>query len=191
MGPGKNIKMAEKLKKAREEAGLSLRELSRLTGVAPGTIQKVESNGVSPTVSTLFKIVQGLNKEISFFLEDDNTDKRRRIVHTRKAERHFWDTQRDTLQGERIVGNVSDPLMDAYSLVLSPGEESGEYPFSHKGQELVICEKGTVTFTIAGEKYRLKKGDTLLFHSEQPHRWENHGARKAEMTLIFSPPVLV
>jgi transcriptional regulator with XRE-family HTH domain len=61
--------VGRQLRNLRAELGLSLRQLSNKVGVAPSTIQKIENNQISPTLSTMLKIAKGLDKDLQFFLE--------------------------------------------------------------------------------------------------------------------------
>ncbi len=50
------------LKKSREEAGLSIAELSRLSSVSAVTIRNLQQSKRAVKISTKYKITNGLNK---------------------------------------------------------------------------------------------------------------------------------
>lgn len=61
---------------ARSQAGLSQRELSRLSGVPQKTISLIESAGTNTTVETLNKLAGSMGKILTIRFEDpdDNAD---------------------------------------------------------------------------------------------------------------------
>lgn len=52
------------LRKAREDSGLSIRELARRAGVAGSTITRIESGEIDPTFDVLRRILSSANKKI-------------------------------------------------------------------------------------------------------------------------------
>ncbi len=55
-----NYVIAENLKRLREERKLSLDNVSRLSGVSKSMLGQIERGEVNPTVSTVWKISNGL-----------------------------------------------------------------------------------------------------------------------------------
>ncbi|WP_287880143.1 helix-turn-helix domain-containing protein, partial [Aquitalea sp.] len=49
-----------RLRVVRERAGLSQRELAKRAGVTNGTISLIEQNRVSPSISSLKKVLEGM-----------------------------------------------------------------------------------------------------------------------------------
>jgi len=68
--------IGERLKKAREAAGLSQRKLGLLTGLSDKTISAYEQGRVTPPLETLVRIAKQLGKPISYFLGEDNPSER-------------------------------------------------------------------------------------------------------------------
>jgi transcriptional regulator with XRE-family HTH domain len=56
--------IAENLRKVRETRGLSLDQLAELTGVSKSMLRQIETGKSSPTITTIWKIANGLR--ISF-----------------------------------------------------------------------------------------------------------------------------
>jgi len=62
-----------RLRLLREQHGLSQRALAKRAGVTNSTISLIEQNRVSPSVSSLTKVVGGLPMTMAeFFREEDN-----------------------------------------------------------------------------------------------------------------------
>jgi len=179
-------KLGEKLGRTRESTGLTLQRLANLSGVAPSTIQKIEAGTMMPSIAVMMKIARGLRKKIGFFLDEE--DGNAEISCIRKQDRTASDAGEGDFSVHSLTGELVNPEMDGFVLTLPPGASSGEEPLHHRGDELVYCVRGRVTFTIDGQDYALGPGDSLHFKSDLPHFWKNSGRSKAELVLVCSLP---
>ena len=68
LDPQINIIVGQAIQEAREEKGISQRELSRTSGVMQAEISKIEQGKGNPTISTLQKLAKSLGRSISSFL---------------------------------------------------------------------------------------------------------------------------
>ena len=179
--------VGRQLRNLRAELGLSLRQLSEKVGVAPSTIQKIENNQISPTLGTMVKIAQGLHKDLQFFLEPahERTD----VVFCPKAQRRRIDPPDVKFSIESLTEGLSDQKVSALVVRVPPRGRRSHV--RHQGEELQYCLRGTVTFAIDGQQFRLMPGDTLHFKSDRSHSWTNIGTEEAEMLVICSPPLYV
>ncbi len=184
LADGAAKKIGEKLARARESMGLTLQQIAGLSGVAPSTIQKVEAGTMTPSIAVMMKIARGLRKKVGFFLdeEDGNTD----VSLDRKRDRASPALQEKGFSVHGLSTDLGAPEMDGFVLTLPPGANSGREPLHHRGDELVYCVRGRVTFTINGEDYKLGPGDSLHFKSDLPHSWKNSGRSSAELILVCS-----
>jgi transcriptional regulator with XRE-family HTH domain len=179
--------VGRKVRKAREEQGLSLRQLSEKADVSPSTIHKIESNQISPTLGTILKITRALGKDLQFFLDGDGrTDvtfcpgERRQRIHPPGLKFVI----------ELLSKGISDQRFSALFLIVPPGGRRGSH-LLHLGEELQHCLSGTVEFTIHGKRYLLEEGDTVHFKSDLKHSWVNVGKEEARLLMICAPALFV
>jgi transcriptional regulator with XRE-family HTH domain len=179
--------VGRQLRHLRAELGLSLRQLSDKVAVSPSTLQKIENNQISPTLSTMLKIARGLDKDLQFFLEPapERTD----TIFCPQGQRRRIDPPDVKFSLELLTEGLSDQHLSAL-LVRVPPRGRRSHP-RHQGEELQHCLRGTVAFTIHGKHYRLSPGDTLHFKSDLPHSWSNVGEDEAELLVICTPPLYV
>jgi transcriptional regulator with XRE-family HTH domain len=177
--------VGRQLRRLRAELGLSLRQLSEKVAVSPSTLQKIESNQISPTLSTMVKIAQGVGKDLQFFLEPppERTD----VVFCPQGQRRHLDPPDVKFSIELLTEGLSDQRLSAL-LVRVPPRGRRDHP-RHQGEELQHCLQGTIAATIHGKRYRLRPGDTLHFKSDLPHSWVNVGEDEAAVLLICAPPL--
>jgi transcriptional regulator with XRE-family HTH domain len=179
--------VGRQLRKLRADLGLSLRQLSEKVAVSPSTLQKIENNQISPTLSTMVKIAHGLDKDLQFFLESppERTD----IVFCPQGQRRRLDPPNVKFSIELLTEGLSDQRLSAL-LIRVPPRGRRSHP-RHQGEELQHCLQGTLAAAIHGKHYRLKPGDTLHFKSDLPHSWSNVGEDEAVVLVICAPPLHV
>lgn len=179
-------RLGERLKRLRQEAGLSLKEFGQLAGVAPSTVQKIENGKMVPSILVLMKITRGLNRSLNYFLEDSEEPPEVRLVRWKERKRSANPEIGAVI--ESIARPLRDPLMDAYILRIEPGGSVKGGPLSHAGEELVYCYRGKVEFLIGGRKYVLGRRDTIHFKATIPHEWRNISSRETVLIMVNSPP---
>ena len=66
-----SLDVGARLKEVRKKRGLSQRELAKLAGVTNSTISLIEQNRVSPSVSSLKKVLDGVPMSLPAFFADE------------------------------------------------------------------------------------------------------------------------
>ncbi len=64
--------VAERIKKAREEQGISQKKLGMILGLSDKAISAYEAGRTYPPLDTLFKLAKELSKPINYFIEADS-----------------------------------------------------------------------------------------------------------------------
>ncbi|MFF3358478.1 helix-turn-helix domain-containing protein [Streptomyces sp. NPDC002917] len=67
---GLNDEVGRRVKRLRQDGGLSLSELSRRSGVGKGTLSELESGRRNPTLETLYALTTALGRPLSAVLDD-------------------------------------------------------------------------------------------------------------------------
>ena len=172
------------LKAVRQMYGLSQRELAKRAGVTNGLISLIEQNRVSPSVSSLKKVLDGIpialadfftldlrsNPQV-FFPREELTD-----IGTANVELR--------LVGGRLVKRSMSILHELYT----PSADTGEEMLTHAGEEGGVIVKGRIEVTVGGESRVLAAGDAYYFKSTLPHRFRNIGREECEIVSASSPP---
>ncbi len=176
-------KAAEKFRRAREQAGLTLRELAEKAGLAPSTIQKIENSRIVPSLAVSIRLAHALNRKVSYFVEEEESATDVRLI--RKGRGRLYASEGSLMAFEQIAEPLVNPRMEAYIITVAPGGQSGgDEPIIYRGEEIVICTKGRFRFEMRGQEHVLRPGDTLHLKGEIPHGWENLGPREAQMIMV-------
>lgn len=180
-------RLGEKIKNMRTERGLSLKELANKSGISAAAIHKIESNGITPTITTMMKISDALGKKVSHFIEEKVEDSDVVFVSAKEREPILTFKKGLELQGISAT-KYGDFMMTAAYSVLEVGASSGKKPMKHRGEELVYCISGRVEFQVYDKTYTIGPGDSIHFRTLLEHKWRNVGQSKAKLLWILAVP---
>jgi transcriptional regulator with XRE-family HTH domain len=178
-------RISQRIREARDAAGLTLQELARRSEVATSTIQKVETEQMIPSVAVVLKIARGLGLHVAQLVHDGSDDLE--AVHLTAGERHPVGAA-DKLIAERLSGDLFEPALEMWRVTLHPGVSSGSQPIEYDGEEIVVCEQGTLLFRLGEQEYTLVAGDSLHFKASIPHSWHNAGGEPVRFSVTGTLP---
>lgn len=174
-----------RLKLVRESYQMSQRELARRSGVTNATISLIEQNRVSPSVSSLKKLLEGIPMSLAEFFTFDEPPREETYVFRASEQpdlgRHGL---RLLLVGATVAGRQMRFLREQYA----PGASSGEEFIVHpEGEECGLVIRGTIELTVNGQVSVLNAGDGYYFPSTLPHGFQNIGQDEAEIISANTP----
>jgi transcriptional regulator with XRE-family HTH domain len=160
-----------RVRKLRRERGFSLQQLATRAGLSAAAIHKIESNGMTPTITTLLKLAAALNRSVSYFIDEGESPRPVELV--KREERPPVFTSKQGLRLQNISGRYGPFFLAGAEAEIEPRASSGDEPMEHPGEELVLVTKGALEFTIEEQTYRLRSGDSIHFRTNRPHAWRN------------------
>jgi quercetin dioxygenase-like cupin family protein len=108
------------------------------------------------------------------------------LAIVRKGERKIIKT-RGALYGyeyEALAYNKPGKNMEAF--IISPAVDE-EIEFQHDGEEFMYVLEGVHEFKYGGQKYVLRKGDSIYYEARIPHSGRSLGKKRARiLTVIYS-----
>lgn len=174
-----------RLKTIREKNGISQRELAKRAGVTNSTISMIEKNNVSPSVSSLKKVLAGIPMSLVEFFADELDNEASPPVVYRSDE--LLDLSVDKVR-MKLVGKAFNKRNIAFLLeIYEPGADTGEEMYSHEGQEAGMVTQGKLELTVNGEVYVLEPGDSYYFESSRPHRFRNPYKEECQLISATTP----
>lgn len=186
-----DVDVGSRLRKVRETAGLSQRELARRAGVTNGTISLIEQNRNSPSVASLRKVLQGIPMTLAEFFSYETPAER---VVFRADEMHDIanEIQRKN-KGAIAFRQVGDAVKHNLQLLhetYQPGADTGRTMLQHQSVEGGVVISGQFELTVGDQKYVLGSGDSYLFDSREPHRFRNPFDQPCIIVSACTPPYL-
>jgi len=190
------LQLGERLRQARTDAKMSLREMARRVGVSASFISQVELGRATPSIGTLYAIVSELGLSLDSMMAGAGTELP--VSESVPVER-FEEAlpvqlpvrRGDTLPGfqaaaerpEIKVGGVrwerltsqDDPLTEFLRVTYTAGSEScsPDNLMRHSGWEYLHVLSGRLDVQVAFNAQTLEPGDSLNFDSTAPHRLSN------------------
>jgi transcriptional regulator with XRE-family HTH domain len=179
-----NIDVGGHLKAVRIMYGLSQRELAKRAGVTNGTISLIEQNRVSPSVSSLKKVLDGIPMSLAeFFTLDLQVNPQ--VFYARDELTDIGD--RD-VSLRLIAAKRPNRAMAIMHERYRPKADTGADMLSHKGEEGGVIVSGRIELTVGGQSRVLGPGDAYYFASAVPHRFRNIGDQPCELISASTPP---
>jgi transcriptional regulator with XRE-family HTH domain len=179
-----SIDVGARLRNVRTTFGLSQRELARRAGVTNGLISLIEQNRVSPSVSSLKKVLDGVPMALAEFFTLDLS----------AAPQAFFGAQELVeLGNEQVSLRLIAAQRPGRQLTLlheryAAGAATGEEMLSHAGEEGGVVIKGRIELTVGGATRVLAAGEAYYFASQLPHRFRNVGRETCEIISACTPP---
>jgi len=154
-----------RLQTIRKLKGLSQRELAKRAGVTNSTISMIEKNSVSPSISSLKKVLGGIPMSlVEFFSPDFDQDGDTQVVY--KAG-ELIDIS-DGAVSMKLVGKAHPGRAIAFlDETYPPGTDTGEEMLNHQGEEAGMLIEGRLELTVNGQTYILERGDRWRCNATQ------------------------
>jgi transcriptional regulator with XRE-family HTH domain len=207
--------LGPRLRLAREERQLSVRELARRIGCSASLISQIERGVSVPSVGILYSLATELDSSLDHLLF--GADSRRTAVPPPASapapgtvpgtvpeivpeivpgivQRGGCRSIIDLASGvrwERLTPGA-DATADFLEVVYSPGGHSTDErrPLRHDGREYGLVISGTLQANVGFESYELGPGDSIAFDSSTPHEYLNKTgeAVHAVWVVVHSQP---
>ena len=162
--------VGKRIKQLREERGISLEDLSNLTGFDVSRLQDIESGKVKPQLGTVMKLSKALYSAVGRLVSGMGT---KLYSITRKNERKQISRstsktgKKNVYSYMSLAPEVQGRHMEALIVQL---EKSEDKEISvHNGEEFVFVLEGIVNLTIGKETYDLDPGDSAYYLSTTSH----------------------
>jgi transcriptional regulator with XRE-family HTH domain len=171
---GMSLSVGQNVRRERERAGLSVRELARRLGVSASFLSQFELGQSQAAVSTLFAIASELNLSLDDLLGHSPKkvgNRRSKADPPRVAEYLAFQTGVRWRRLAELDGEQVDFLLTEYE----PGADSApaDQPQRHRGNDYGYVLEGTLTIVINGRRRRVKQGNAIAMRGDVPHRLLN------------------
>ncbi len=179
--------LGQKIKALRENKGMSLDAMSKMTGFDIETLSKIEKNEIQPQLGTVIKLSKALDSALGRLVSGQG-DKLYSI--TRKNERKTVPRATTSKTGgqklytyKSLAPEVKGRHMEALMVQL---EEYPEQDVSvHEGEEFIFVLDGVVLLKIGEEAFELDPGDSAYYLSTTPHLLSAKGGKATIVAVVY------
>jgi quercetin dioxygenase-like cupin family protein len=179
--------IGDRIAQVRNEKGLSIAELSNLTGFDEQMLEQIEANVLCPQLGTVIKLSKALDSALQRLISGEG---RVKYTVTRRDQRKVI-SRSTTQSGQReaytymglapeVKGRHMEPLI--VDLKEIPDTERS----SHSGEEFIYVLEGMVSLEIEDERFELHPGDSAYYQSDLPHLLNAFEGRARILAVIYS-----
>jgi len=200
--------MGERIRAARQRAGLTLRQLASATGVSASLLSQIENSRARPSVTTLYGLVAALGLSLDELLAPVADEPRPSTtasapdMDARLATLHASAgpvTQRVQHTGERPIlelesgvrweqlTNSLTPFVDHLLVTYPPRSSSSASNklYTHFGFEHVYLLRGAIELQLDFDTCTLGAGDSIAFDCSRPHMFRNNSGTEPAVGVWF------
>ncbi|MBB3772667.1 proline racemase/DNA-binding transcriptional MerR regulator/uncharacterized RmlC-like cupin family protein [Angulomicrobium tetraedrale] len=171
--------LGARVRSLRQEAGLSLREVSERTDIATSHLSMFERGVAFLSPARLNALAEVFGRTLAELL---GGTKGRDFPVVRRGQGRIVGSFGPGVAIEQLT--VSQRLMDAEVWTIDPDRESDGF-YAHEGEELIYVLEGALELALADRDVEvLGPGDGAYFNSRIAHRWRNPGTVPAKVLWI-------
>jgi len=156
------------VRRLRERAGQSLRELATRAAVSTSTLSNLEAGAGNPGVETLVNISRALNVPFSELVVAQEPD----IRLQRASEGVVVEAADARFTSRLLVAESGRSITEVYEATMEPGARYQAEPHLPGVSESVIVVQGRMRVGPGTATVELGPGDRATFAADQPHIYE-------------------
>ncbi len=184
--------IGERLRGLRKQRNLTLVQLSKASGVDTATISRIETGKMTGTLASHMQLARALSVPIAdIYAGLDGVDERSAVTVQSTASRNdVYVHEAGRASMTMLTQDVLKKQMMPVLMTIEPDGETQREEARPGTEKFVYVLEGEIEATIGGERYRLKKQQTLYFDATRPHQFRNLGKRLARCLCVTTPPTL-
>ncbi len=178
--------VGQRVRLARFRRDMTLKEVANRSGMSATHISEIERGKTSPTIGALQRIAAALEERPAHFVEEQSSPLAVVVRRKDRTTEYKCDAAKRTTDIERLTADVPWGTLTVVRKVSEPGdifERSAAL-----GEAVMYCVRGMVRYTVRGESYVLRDGDTIQFTLEDGYTVETIGDDKCEAIGFVACP---
>lgn len=178
------LHISEKIRQVRTYKGITLKEMSAMTGLSVSFLSQVERGTSSLAISSLEKIAIALEVPITDFFQ---TVLRPRYVVYRKEQQNML-TDISSSEFFQLSGVFSERKLEPLLVILHPNQK--DLNMLHQpGEKFYYVLEGEAIIKLDGEEYHLRVGDAIHFPAEIPYTRHNPLSTPTHLLFVLTPAI--
>lgn len=175
-----------RIKTIREEKGISLQDLSKLTGFDVEALSDIEANRFQPQLGTIIKLSKALDSAFGRIVSGVGS---KLYSVTRKNERKTisrstsYRGQKPVYLYKSLAPEVKGRHME--SLIVQLEENPDAEMSVHEGEEFIYVLDGVASLKIGTDVFELEAGDSVYYLSTTPHLIAAKSGKATILAVIY------
>ena len=165
-----NANIGNNIKKIRKDRGLTIDNLSAISGVSKGMISEIERGVRNPSINTIWNIANALKIPINFILKQNNSSEP--VIYKLNEK---LDLEGNSSHSIHTIMNFNeDRKFEIYFTEYAPNSETK--PSSHYNgvEEYALITSGELTLSLDNTSYTAKEGEVIHFYGDTLHKYVNY-----------------
>jgi transcriptional regulator with XRE-family HTH domain len=172
------------LSRIRKEKSYSLDQISHLTGVSKSMLSQIEKGQKTPTVTTLWKIANGLNVSLSLLMKDQQSSVQ--IVSSNKFNPLIEDDGK--YMTCPFIPFDEETKFEVFKMELKPECIHRSTPHFKGAKEYLFVSTGSLEIEIEDKVYRAGSGEAVIFSGDVHHTYKNISNELVSTFILFFYP---
>jgi transcriptional regulator with XRE-family HTH domain len=178
--------IGKRIRILREEKGISLDELSNMTGFDVELLSNIENNIVQPQLGTVIRLSKALDSAFGRLISGIGN---RIYSITRKDEQKVVSRstakkgQKQVYTYKSLAPEVKGRHMEA--LIVQLEENPDKEVSVHDGEEFIYVLDGIVVLNIGEETFELEPGDSAYYLSTTPHLVASKKGKATILAVLY------
>ncbi|SDN08456.1 transcriptional regulator, XRE family with cupin sensor [Fictibacillus solisalsi] len=177
-----HVVVAENMKAFRRMNKLSLDNVSELTGVSKTMLGQIERGESIPTITTLWKIANGLKVSFTSLIKESTND----ITIISKDDLLELPENDGKYKVYPYFPFENDKQFEIYMVEIEPGGYLEAAPHHDGTEEYITVFEGSLELTISGQTYLLEKDQSIRFKANCNHAYHNPGGELTRLNMTIN-----
>ncbi|MGL5439663.1 MAG: helix-turn-helix domain-containing protein [Filifactoraceae bacterium] len=180
-----NKDLGGKIKQARTQKKMTLKDLSEKTELSVEFLSQLERGLTSISIDKLDKIANALKVNPTYFFTITENNKTN-IVRSYNKELYQICTSKCIQYNSS--GNLKEKEIFTRLVEIIPNniEEKIEV-YNHAGEEFIYVLEGVLTLFLNNSYYELNVGDSIQYDSNSDHNWANYTNQIVKLLVVATP----
>ncbi len=183
----KNVKeVGKRIQELREQKGVSIEELSKMTGFSSKRLLNIENGSLKPQLGTVMKLSKALDSAFGRIVSGEGNCLYSITRHGEQKNVLRSTSQKDgksLYQYKSLAPDVKGRHMESFIVQLEENRD-GEMSV-HDGEEFIFVLNGTALFKIGDDVYDLNPGDSVYYLSTTPHLIASKKGKTSILAVLF------
>jgi transcriptional regulator with XRE-family HTH domain len=175
----REMSIGDTIQSVRTKKGMTLDQLANETGCSIETLERIETNELTPAVGNLLQISKALSLDSGFLFKASQKNPSRVEEYEKRTANYAY---------TNLTPGTEKKHLKAFIVTLDPMADHEGVGFQHEGEEFnyVLC--GEVAVTVGEHVNYLKSGDALHFNSSIRHNLKNTSDQVAKLLVVIFTP---
>lgn len=173
--------IGQQIKQIRIKQQHTLKELSAKTGLSPSFLSQVERGESSIAITSLGKIAEALNVDITSFF----TPTHQSAFHIKPDTIETFKINHSNQIFKRASSEFENRKLETFIITIPPGDSSESS--MHHGEELYYVLDGTLTFYVNEQQFIVTQGEMMHYPSKFKHYYTNETSLPTTVLSVVTP----